>query len=197
MHKVKALKFNPDKLNGISKKQITLHHDRHYASYVKGKNNIESALKKGKLEHIRELKKNESHNGSGMVLHETYFGHLGGKGGKPSGILMKKLKSDFDSYEKWKKEFLATASAGRGWALLCYDWSDNKLHNYAVDFHDEGAVWSAIPIMALDLWEHAYYIDYGPNKSKYIEAFFKNIDWPVVGKKLQECTSSVALKPRY
>lgn len=180
MHKAKPLKFKPDSLKGISKKQITLHHDKHYASYVKGKNKIEEALKKGKLDHIRELKKNESHNGSGMSLHEIYFGHLGGKGAQPSGTLMKKIKEDFGSFDKWKKEFLACAGAARGWVLLCYDWSDCRLHNYVVDFHDEGAVWGAMPIMAMDLWEHAYYVDYGPDKSKYIEAFFKNIDWKAV-----------------
>jgi Fe-Mn family superoxide dismutase len=186
MYKIKPLKFDPKKLKGISEKQITLHHDKHYASYVKGKNKIEDTLKKGKLDHIRELKKNESHNASGMVLHEIYFGHLGGKGGKPSGALMKKIKEDFGSYEKWKKEFLATASAARGWALLCFDWSDCKLHNYAVDFHDEGAVWGAAPIMAMDLWEHAYYLDYGPDKTKYIEAFFNNFDWKAIEEKFEK-----------
>ncbi|MBD3310280.1 superoxide dismutase [Candidatus Woesearchaeota archaeon] len=182
MHKKKPLKFDPASLKGISKKQITLHHDKHYASYVEGKNKIEKVLSKEKLDHIRELKKSESHNGSGMYLHEVYFGHLGGKGGKPSGILMKKLKKDFGSFEKWKREFMACTGAARGWVLLCFDWSDCRLHNYAVDFHDEGAVWGAAPIMALDMWEHAYYLDYGPDKKKYIEAFFRNINW----KKIEE-----------
>ncbi len=182
MHKAKPLKFKPDSLKGISEKQITLHHDKHYESYVKGKNKIEEAISKGKLDHVRELKKNESHNGSGMFLHEVYFGHLGGKGGKPSGELMKKIEKDFGSYEKWKKEFMACTGTARGWVLLCYDRKDCRLHNYTVDFHDEGAVWSASPIMAMDLWEHAYYIDYGPDKKKYIEAFFNNLDWEAVSK---------------
>ncbi len=180
MHKVELLKFNPGSLKGISEKQITLHHDKHYASYVEGKNKIEQELAKGNFEHIRELKKNESHNASGMVLHEIYFNHLGGKGGEPVGALMKKIKEDFGSYENWKKEFLACAGAARGWVLLCYDWKDDKLHNYAVDFHDEGAVWSASPILAMDLWEHAYYLDYGPDKGKYVEAFFNNLNWKTV-----------------
>ncbi len=188
MHKIKPLKFNSNSLKGISEKQIKLHHDRHYASYVKGKNKIEAKLSQGHLEGIRELKKAESHNASGMVLHETYFGHLGGKGREPKGKLMKKIKEDFGSYERWKKEFMVCAGAARGWALLCYDWSDHKLHNYLVDFHDEGAVWNAAPIMALDLWEHAYYLDYGPDKKKYIEAFFKNLDWKVVEEKFEKYT---------
>jgi Fe-Mn family superoxide dismutase len=177
MFEVKPLKFDPKSLRGISEKQITLHHDKHYAGYVAGRNKIIEILQKGELEHIRELKKNESHNASGQYLHEIYFDNLGGQGGMPSGALLAQLNKDFGSYENWKKELLACAGAARGWVLLCFDWSDRKLHNYVVDFHDEGAVWGASPIMALDLWEHAYYIDYGPDKSKYIEAFFNSIDW--------------------
>lgn len=188
MFKVKSLKFNPGSLKGISEKQITLHHDRHYASYVDGRNKIEETLKKGELGHIRELKKNESHNASGQVLHEIYFGHLGGKGGQSSGKLMEKIKKDFGSFEKWKKEFLACAGAARGWVLLCYDWTDDRLHNYVVDFHDEGAVWNAAPIMAMDVWEHAYYIDYGPDKAEYIEAFFNNLDWKAVEEMFEKYT---------
>lgn len=185
MFEVKPLKFDPKSLKGISEKQITLHHDKHYASYITARNKIEETLKKGELEHIRELKKNESHNASGQVLHEVYFDSLGGKGGEASGALAKKIKEDFGSYENWKKEFMACASVARGWVLLCYDWTDRRLHNYIVDFHDEGAVWGSSAIFALDLWEHAYYLDYGPDKAKYIEAFFNNVDWKAVEEKLK------------
>lgn len=184
MYEVKPLKFDSKSLKGISEKQITLHHDKHYAGYVNARNKIEETLAKQDFEHMRELKKNESHNASGQTLHELYFGNLGGKGEEPSGALMKKIKADFGSYENWKKEFLAAANIARGWVLLCFDWSDMRLHNYVVDFHDEGAVWGSSAIMALDLWEHAYYLDYGPDKAKYIEAFFNNIDWKSVEERL-------------
>jgi Fe-Mn family superoxide dismutase len=183
MHEIKELKFDPKSLKGISEKQITLHHDKHYAGYVNAKNKIEETLAKGDFGHIRELKKNESHNASGMVLHEIYFSHLGGKGGEPSGALLEKIKEDFGSFGNWKKEFLACAGAARGWVLLCFDWHDRKMHNYIVDFHDEGAVWAASPLLAMDVWEHAYYLDYGPDKNKYMDAFFENIDWMQVQKR--------------
>jgi Fe-Mn family superoxide dismutase len=188
MFEIKPLKFDPKNLKGISEKQITLHHDKHYAGYVKGRNNILEKLSKGDFSCMRELKQGESHNASGQVLHELYFSHLGGDGGEPSGDLMEKIKEDFGSFEDWKKRFLATAGAARGWALLCYDWSDHKLHNYAVDFHDIGGVWSAAPILALDLWEHAFYLDFGPDKKKYIEAFFGNLNWEVVEEKFGRMT---------
>ena len=104
----------------------------------------------------------------------------------PEKPLMDMISRCFGSFENWKKEFTACTTAARGWVLLCYDWTDGKLHNYAVDFHDEGAVWNAAPVMALDLWEHAYYLDYGPDKAKYIEAFFANLDWKDVGERLKK-----------
>ncbi len=186
MFEVKPLKFDPKSLKGISEKQITFHHDRHYAGYVNGRNKILEKLEKGETVCMRELKKKESHNASGQVLHEIYFSHLGGEGGEPSGKLLERIRKDFGSFEAWKKSFLECAGVARGWALLCYDWSDGKLHNYAVDFHDQGAVWSASPILALDLWEHAYYFDYGPEKQKYIEAFFENLDWKPVEEKFEQ-----------
>ncbi|MBD3248418.1 superoxide dismutase [Candidatus Woesearchaeota archaeon] len=188
MYKAKRLEFSPKKLKGISEKQIKLHHDKHYVGYVNKRNKIENKLKKGDLDHIRELKKGESHNASGMILHEIYFDCLGGKGLKPKGDLMKKINEDFGSYAKWKKEFKACATAARGWVLLCYDWRDHKLHNYVVDFHDGGAVWGAAPIMAMDMWEHAYYLDFGPEKTKYVDAFFKNIDWSKVEEMFERYT---------
>ncbi|MBD3354910.1 superoxide dismutase [Candidatus Woesearchaeota archaeon] len=184
MHKPIKMPFNPDKLKGISKKQITYHFEKHYKGYVKGRNKIEKGLAKGDIN--RGNKKGETHNASGQVLHETYFSHLGGKGGEPKGNLMKKIKEDFGSFAKWKKRFLACTKAARGWVLLCYDWKDHKLHNYAVDFHDQGAVWSASPILAIDLWEHAYYFDYGPDKSKYIEAFFNNLNWKPIEERFEK-----------
>ena len=186
IHKIKPLPFAYNALEGISEQQLKYHHDTHYTAYVNNRNKIEEQLdemrKKGDFPNIRGLKLNESHNASGMILHEVYWNTLGGKGGDPKGKLAEKMKQDFGSIENWKKEFMAIATTGRGWVLLCYDFSDNRIHNYSVDFHDQGAVWGSIPIMALDLWEHAHYTDYGPNKAKYFEAFFKNINWDKISE---------------
>jgi len=190
IYKVKPLPFAYNALEGISEQQLKFHHDTHYVAYVNNRNKIEEQLdemrKKGDFPNIRGLKLNESHNASGMILHEIYWDTLGGKGGDPKGKLAEKMKQDFGSIENWKKEFMAIAGTGRGWVLLCFDLSDNRLHNYSVDFHDQGAVWGSIPIMALDLWEHAHYTDYGPNKAKYFEAFFKNINWERISENFEK-----------
>lgn len=193
MFEIKPLPFDPKSLDGISEQQIKFHHDVHYAAYVNNRNKITAQLdelrKKGDFGDLRGLKLAESHNVSGMILHEIYFDCLGGKGGEPTGALANKISGDFGSFESWKKEIMAISSGARGWVLMCLDPSDGKLHNFSVDFHDVGAVWGAMPIFALDLWEHAYYLDQGPNKAKYIESFFKNLNWGRIGDKFSQFSS--------
>ena len=183
---VKPLPFAYNSLNGMSEQQIKYHHDTHYAAYVNNLNKIEQQLAdmaaKGDFSAIRGLKLNESFNTSGMILHEMYFDSLGGDG-TMAGQIAEKIKQDFGSFDNWKAEFLGIARSSRGWVLLCN--FDGKLHNYAVDYHDIGAVWNARPILALDVWEHAYYLDYGPDKEKYFEAFFKNINWDKVSARME------------
>jgi len=193
IHKVKPLPFAYNALDGISEQQLRYHHDVHYAAYVKNRNKIEDQLAemrgRGDFPDVRGLKLNESHNASGMILHEVYWRSLGGRGGEPTGGLAEKIRRDFGSFEAWKREFMAVANGARGWALLCYDLSDNRLHIYSVDFHDQGAVWGSIPIMALDVWEHAFYHDQGPNKGPYLEAFWKNVDWKNVSENFERIAS--------
>ncbi|NIR87437.1 superoxide dismutase [Candidatus Bathyarchaeota archaeon] len=192
-YKVKPLPFAYNALEGISEQQLKYHHDVHYAAYVRNRNKIEDQLtemrRKGDFPNIRGLKLSESHNASGMILHEVYWQTLGGKGGEPTGKLAEKIRQDFGSFETWKEEFMAVANSARGWALLCYDLSDNRLHIYSVDFHDQGAVWGSIPIMALDVWEHAFYHDQGPNKGPYLESFFKNVNWKRVSENFEKTAS--------
>jgi len=183
---VKPLPYAYNALKGISEQQIKYHHDTHYAAYVNNLNKIEQQLAdmaaKGDFSAIRGLKLNESFNTSGMISHEIYFESLGGDGAI-TGQIAEKIKQDFGSFESWKAEFLGMARAARGWALLCY--LNGKLHNYAVDYHDIGAIWGARVLLALDVWEHAYYLDYGPDKEKYFDAFFKNINWNKVSAKME------------
>ncbi len=190
IYKTKTLPFAYNALVGISEQQLKYHHDVHYAAYVRNRNKIEAQLtemrRKRDFPNIRGLKLSESHNASGMILHEVYWQTLGGKGGEPIGKLAEKIIKDFGSFEIWKKEFTAVATSARGWALLCYDLSDNRLHIYSVDFHDQGAVWGSIPIMALDVWEHAFYHDQGPNKGPYLEAFFRNVNWERLNEKFEK-----------
>ena len=189
-HKLPALPFPYDKLKGISKQTNEWHHDKHFKAYVDGRNDVEKKLAdmraKGDFTGIRGVKLLESHNASGMILHTLYYDILGGDGSVDmNSALVKKIIQDFGSFELWKKEFVEVAKAARGWSLLVFDPSDERLHNYMVDFQDLQAVWGVTPIFGIDVWEHAYYHDQGPDRAKYIDAFFNNIDWKKVEQKFK------------
>ncbi len=119
-----------------------------------------------------------THNGCGHYLHTLFWNNMSPNGGgEPSGGLRERIEDDFDSYEGWKGEFEAAASAAGGWALLVYDPVAKQLRNVVVDKHDQGALWGAHPVLALDVWEHSYYYDYGPDRGSFINAFFEVLDW--------------------
>ena len=96
---------------------------------------------------------------------------------QPKGKLVEIIEKDFGSLDAWKEDMVATGIAARGWAVLAFDFKDNKLHNYGADAHNVGAVWGAAPLIALDVYEHAYMLDYSIDRKSYIAAFFKNLDW--------------------
>ncbi len=190
-HNLPELPYDYDSLKGISEDVVRFHHDKHHAGYIKGRNSAEQALaearEKGDFSDIRSIKENESFNQSGQVLHNIYWENLGGPGGRPDGALLEKIQEDFGSFETFEEEFraVATASGRSGWALLVYDMADGKLHTVLVDFHNVFAWWNVVPIMACDFWEHAYYYDQGPERGKYIDAFFQNINWENVSNRLE------------
>lgn len=171
-------------LQGLSEKQIAEHHDVLYAGYVKKTDEIREKLKtvdlsKANATHsdLRELKLEEGFAVNGVRLHEGYFAALGGNGGKPAGNLLKMIEQDFGSYEAWEAEFKAMGLAARGWVVLAFDWEDMKLHNYLCDAHNQGGIWGASTILILDVYEHAYFLDYGTKRKDYIEVFMKNLNW--------------------
>lgn len=182
--------FVPDKfkfakdLPGLTLKMLQEHFQL-YEGYVKKTNEIQKKLAEadkseanGVYSYIGELKRQETFAVNGMKLHEVYFGHLGGNGHPPAGgELVEMIAKDFGSLENWKIDMVATGLAARGWAITAFDLKDKKLHNYGSDAHNVGAVWGAIPLIVLDVYEHAYFMDYGVNRKDYLESFFKNLDW--------------------
>ncbi|MEK7640798.1 MAG: Fe-Mn family superoxide dismutase [Patescibacteria group bacterium] len=193
-------KFTKD-LEGISLRTLQ-EHFKLYEGYVKKTNEIQKKVLEadkseanGVYSYIGELKRQETFAVNGMKLHEVYFGHLGGNG-EASGELVKIIVRDFGSLEKWKEEMVATGLSARGWAILAFDFSsgggsasggkDNRLHVYGSDAQNVGAVWGAIPLIAMDVYEHAYFIDYGVNRKDYVNAFFKNLDWEFANKIVKE-----------
>lgn len=166
----------------LSEQVVEWHYGTHHQSYVNGINNAEEKLEKQReksdYSDTGSILRSFTHNYSGDVLHELFWNNLSPKGGgKPKGALLDKIEEDFGSYENWQKEFKEAAKNAGGWALLVYIPRMDKLHNVVVDKHDQGAVWGANPVLALDVWEHSYYHDYGPSRSEFIDGFFDMIDW--------------------
>ncbi|WP_414837278.1 superoxide dismutase [Candidatus Nanosalina sp. VS9-1] len=179
----------------ISEQVLEWHHDVHHQGYVNGWNNAEQGLEEqrenGDYSSTGSLLNSFTHNFCGNVLHELFWENMSPNGGgKPSGDLMEKIEEDFGSYEAWKKEFKAAASSASGWALLVYIPREDELHNVAVDKHDDGAVWGAHPVLALDVWEHSYYHDYGPKRGDFIDSFFDVVNWDNVEENYSELTET-------
>lgn len=181
----KPLSFST--LNGISQKTIEIHHGKLYTGYVTKRNEIEEKLKNvdltsanQTLSDLRSLKVEETFAGNAQILHEGYFSALGGQGGRPSGGLLAAIEKTWGSYEKWEAEFMATGMAVRGWVVLAYDTNDNQLHTYVGDAHNQGGMWGAIPLLVLDVYEHAYFIDYGSDRKTYIADYMKNLNWSAI-----------------
>jgi Fe-Mn family superoxide dismutase len=164
-----------------------------YQGYVTNTNKVGDALgqmlKEGKTgsPEYAELKRRFGWEFDGMRLHEYYFENLGGKGaiGK-TGKLFKKMGEDFGSYEAWEKDFKATgAMRGIGWTVLYQDNVTGRLFNFWINEHDVGHPAGCAPILILDVFEHAFMVDYGLKRADYIEAFFKNIDWKTAEGRLK------------
>ncbi|MCI2412989.1 MAG: superoxide dismutase [Candidatus Thermoplasmatota archaeon] len=190
----KKNQFKPKGLDGISDQQIEYHFETHYNGYVTKLNEIWEKLPNAdrskanqNYSEFRELKLEETFNYDGSLLHEIYFESLKKDGLKNlSEELKKKISEDFGSYEKWVEDFKATGTAFRGWALLVYDLNTGKLRNIGADVHNTNGIWNAIVVMALDVYEHAYYVDYGAKRAPYLDAFMKNVDWASVNKRFEK-----------
>ncbi|GGN20075.1 superoxide dismutase [Halarchaeum nitratireducens] len=194
-YELPALPYEYDALEpSISEQVLNWHHDTHHQGYVNGWNaaeeTLEEAREEGDFSDSAGAIRNVTHNGSGHVLHTLFWESMSPNGGdEPAGALAARIQEDFGSYEAWKGEFEAAASAAGGWALLVYDTHSNQLRNLVVDKHDQGALWGAQPILALDVWEHSYYYDYGPARGDFIDAFFDVVDWETPADRYEEAVA--------
>lgn len=188
---VKELKQSCLTMDGISKEEIDQHYGILYKGYVTKLNEIRSKLDtvdyaaaNQSYSELRGLKTEEVFCVNGTKLHEWYFDNLGGPGGEAQGRIRELIDRDFGSYQKFETEFKSTGLAVRGWVVLAYDLDDGKLHIYGQDAHNVGVPWGAYPLMILDVYEHAYGIDYGVKRAPYLDAFMKNVDWSEVNQRL-------------
>ena len=195
----KARQFNLNKLQGISDQTLEVHF-KLYEGYVKETNNltqrITEFIQDGNVDQeempaYSELTRRLGFEYNGMVLHEYYFDNLKSGGGigdpQKSSQFLKAAESTFGSYEIWKADFVGIGKMrGVGWAICNQNPANGRLSNHWITLHETGNVAGFSPILVMDVWEHAYLLDYKPaERPKYIEAFFSNIDWNAVEKRLK------------
>jgi superoxide dismutase, Fe-Mn family len=173
-------------LEGISRTTVDAHF-RLYQGYVAKRNEILARLAEVDLDagnqvfsDLRALKVDLTFAVGGIKNHEIYFDHLGGDGGDPTGAIGGLIERDFGSARAWRADLAATGMAARGWAWTAYDWDEGRLFNYIGDAQNTFPVWNATPLVALDVYEHAYFLDYQTDRAAYIDAFLRNLDWSVV-----------------
>jgi Fe-Mn family superoxide dismutase len=163
-----------------------------YQGYVTNTNKVLEHLEmlkddKTGTPEFAELKRRLGWEFNGMRLHELYFENLGGKSPlNATGKLAKKMAESFGSAEAWEKDFRATgAMRGIGWVVLYLDGASGKLINFWINEHDTGHPAGCTPVLVMDVFEHAFMIDYGLKRADYIEAFFKNVDWTAAEARLK------------
>ena len=190
--------FNLHGLQGISDKTLDMHLAL-YEGYVKATNNLQERiadlLKDGTVDQeempaYSELTRRLGFEYNGMVLHEYYFANLTPEASrKPNGAsaFLRQAEASFGSYERWETDFVSVGKMrGVGWAICFQDPSSGLLSNHWITLHEHGNVAGFRPVLVMDVWEHAFLMDYAPSeRAQYIEAFFSNIDWRAVNRRVE------------
>ncbi len=179
----------------ISEEQLRIHHEKHHQAYVNGANSILEKLDKARREDadldIKSTLKELSFHIGGHLLHTLFWGNLSpaGKGGqKPAGILANSIEKEFGSLERFKKEFTQAAVSveGSGWAALTFCRQTNRPIIMQIEKHNTNVYPMLRILMVLDVWEHAYYLDYKNQRAKFVEAFWNIIHWNEINKRLED-----------
>jgi superoxide dismutase, Fe-Mn family len=200
-HAVKPMPVAYEKVSAVMDEETyKWHHDTHYAGYIGKRNEIEEALKAADLTKAnanysvyRALKLEETWNANGAILHELYWDSMGGDG-KPAerSELAKRIAEDFGSFDAWQADFVACAKSSRGWTALVVDlMTDVKTRNLLLDFHNIGGATGAVPLVVADVYEHAYYHKFGPDRAAYLQAFVGNIDWTKAEERYRQLTKMI------
>jgi Fe-Mn family superoxide dismutase len=187
-HELRPLPFDPKTLKGLSEKLIVSHHENNYGGAVKNLNKVEAAL--GQLTKdspaflVAGLKERQLTFSNSVTLHELYFGNLGGDG-KPAGEVAKALGEAYGSLARWEEEFRATGmalSGGSGWVMVDLDLATKDVRTYWSGNHTQARA-SSMPLLVMDLYEHAYQMDYGAAAAKYIDAIVASLRWEEVERR--------------
>ncbi len=194
-HQVKPLPFDATKLPGLSEKLLTSHHGNNYAGAVKRLNLIEQQLggmpTNAAPYQIGALKREELIATNSMILHECYFGNLAGDG-KASGPIVPLLTAEYGSLAAWEQEFHQTGlslGGGSGWVIVTYSPHEDTVHTSWAGDHTQNLAWGT-PLLVMDMYEHAYAMDYGADAKAYIHAFFRNLNWDVVNQRAERARAA-------
>lgn len=182
------LPFDPKKLNGLSEKLIVSHHENNYAGALRNLDKVEAALaaitKDSPAFLVSGLKERQLTFSNSVVLHELYFGNLGGDG-TSAGEIAKALAETYGTLGRWEEEFRATGASlagGSGWVILDLDLRSSSLRTHWSGNHTQTSA-SSVPLLVMDMYEHAYQMDFGAAAAKYIDAFFANLKWEEVERR--------------
>jgi len=179
----------------ISEQQLIIHHQKHHQSYVNGANMILEKLDKARHQAVdiemKAILKSLSFNIGGHVMHSLFWPNLtpaNKTGGKPGGVIADKLEKEFGSFNRFKEEFTQTAASveGSGWAALSYCKKTNRPIIMQIEKHNTNVYPMFRILMVLDVWEHAYYLDYKNDRAKFIDAFWNIVNWDVVNQRIEE-----------
>lgn len=190
-HVVQPLPFKPQRLNGLSERLIVSHHENNYGGAVRNLNRLEAELAQVTRDTppfvVGGLRQHELMYRNSATLHEAYFANLGGDG-RPSGGIVEGLSASYGSYDTWETQFRLTGASlggGSGWAILGYELLTGDLRTFWSGHHTQ-VLATALPLLVMDMYEHAYQMDYGAAAAKYIDAFFANIQWEEVNRRLEQ-----------
>ncbi|WP_394827873.1 superoxide dismutase [Pendulispora albinea] len=196
-HQVEPLPFRASALEGLSEKMMVSHHDNNYAGAVKNLNRVEEELSRVTKETpafvVGGLKQSELTFRNSATLHELYFANLGG-GGRPSGSIEKVLGEAYGSFGRWEELFRTTGASlggGSGWVVTTWDLHRDAPYTFWSGNHTQAFSASAT-LLVMDMYEHAYQMDYGAAAAKYIDAFFANIHWDEVNRRLERARRAAA-----
>lgn len=196
-HEVVALPFDAKGLKGLSEKLIVSHHDNNYAGAVRNLNKVEQELARTNADTpafvVGGLQQSALQFANSKLLHEQYFANLGGDG-KSSGAIGDLLTSSYGSLARWEELFRATGMSlggGSGWVALGYDLTSGALSVVWSGNHSQYRA-ASLPLLVMDMYEHAYQMDYGAATAKYIEAFFANLHWDEVNRRLERAQKASA-----
>lgn len=183
----------------IDEQTMRLHHDKHHLGYVNGLNSalekLEAARNSGDFAAVKHLSREAAFHGSGHLLHTIFWPNMApagkGGGGEPTGALASQIAKDFGSFEKFKAHFGAAAKAveGSGWALLVWEPNAGQLEVLTAEKHQNLTQWGVIPLLVIDVWEHAYYLKYQNNRGAYVDNFWNIVNWSDVADRLKAASS--------